>query len=126
MGIASKMPRKQRKAQATAPLHVRHKMISCHLEKQLMREHKTRSMPVRKGDTVKIIRGSEGIKGVEAKVANVDLRSKKLTLDGVTIAKADGKQKARPIDPSNCIITKLDLSDPLRKAKLEKLKEGTR
>ncbi|MEM2838889.1 MAG: 50S ribosomal protein L24 [Thermoplasmata archaeon] len=126
MRVTSKMPRKQRKMQANAPLHARHRMVSCHLERQLMNEYNTRSVPVRKGDTVKIIRGSEGIKGVEAKVSNVDLRSKKLTLDGITIAKADGTQKARPVDPSNCIITKLDLSDPVRKAKLEKLKEGAK
>jgi len=126
MRIASKMPRKQRKAQANAPLHARHKMVSCHLERQLFNEYKTRSLPVRKGDTVKIMRGSEGIRGVEAKVSNVDLRDKKLTLDGVTIAKADGTQKARPIEPSNCLITKLDLSDPIRKEKLEKLKGGAK
>jgi large subunit ribosomal protein L24 len=91
-----------------------------------MEEYKTRSLPVRKGDTVKIVRGSEGIKGVETKVSEVDLKRRKLILDGITIAKADGTQKARPVDPSNCIITKLDLSDPIRKSKLEKLKEGAK
>jgi large subunit ribosomal protein L24 len=126
MRISSKMPRKQRKAQANAPLHVRHRMVSCHLARQLMDEYKTRSLPVRKGDTVKIVRGSEGIKGVETKVSEVDLKRRKLILDGITIAKADGTQKARPVDPSNCIITKLDLSDPIRKSKLEKLKEGAK
>jgi len=126
MRVTSKMPRKQRKMQANAPLHARHRMVSCHLERRLMSEYNTRSVPVRKGDTVKIIRGSKGIKGVEAKISNVDLRSKKLILDGITIAKADGTQKARPVDPSNCIITKLDLSDPIRKAKLERHKEGAK
>jgi len=115
MKIASSLPRKQRKGQANAPLHIRHRMISCHLDRQLIKEYNVRSMPVRKGDTIKI-----------AKVANVDLKHMKLTLEGITIAKADGTQKAKPIVPSNCIITKLDLSDPLRKKKMEKLKEGAK
>jgi len=124
--IASSLARKQRKGQANAPLHIRHRMISCHLDRALRAEYSTRSISVRKGDTVKILRGSEGIKGMEAKVANVDLKELTLTLEGVTIAKADGTQKARPIQPSNCIITKLDLSDPWRKEKLSKIKEGSK
>ena len=126
MRITSVKPGKQRKARANAPLHTRHRMMACHLERSLMKEYNVRSLPVRKGDTVKIVRGGEGVRGVEAKVANVDLRSMKITVENITIAKADGTQKVRPIEPSNCIIMKLDLSDPLRKEKLAKLKEGSK
>ena len=124
MRITSVKPGKQRKARANAPLHTRHRMMACHLDRPLIKEYNVRSLPVKKGDTVKIVRGGEGVKGVEAKVANVDLRYMKLTIENITIPKADGTQKVRPIEPSNCIITKLDLSDPLRKEKLAKLKEG--
>ncbi len=124
MKIASAKPRKQRKGRANAPLHIRHRMIACHLDRPLRLEYSVRSVPVKKGDTVKILRGSEGVKGMEAKVANVDLKYLTLTLEGVTIPKADGTQKVRPIQPSNCIITKLDLSDPSRKDKLTKIKEA--
>ena len=126
MKIASSKPRKQRKGRAHAPLHTRHRMIACHLDRPLRLEYSTRSITVKKGDTVKILRGSEGIKGMEAKVAKVDLRYLTLTLEGVTIGKADGTQKARPIQPSNCIITKLELGDPQRKAKLNKIKEAAK
>lgn len=126
MKVASKRPGKQRKARANAPLHTRHRMITCHLDRPLRIEFRTRGFPVKKGDTVKILRGSEGVRGVEAKVANVDLRDLTLTLEGVTIPKADGTQKIRPIQPSNCIITKLDLSDPRRKEKLTKIKEASK
>jgi len=126
MKIASSLPRKQRKGRAHAPLHIRHRMIACHLDRALRNEYSTRSVPVKKGDTVKILRGSEGIKGMEAKVANVDLKHLTLTLEGVTIGKADSTQKARPIQPSNCVITKLDMSDPKRKEKLNKIKEGSK
>ena len=126
MKIASSKPRKQRKGRASAPLHTRHRMLACHLDRPLRLEYNTRSIPVKKGDTVKILRGSEGVKGREAKVANVDLRYLTLTLEGVTIPKADGTQKIRPIQPSNCIITKLDLSDPARKEKLNKIRGASK
>jgi large subunit ribosomal protein L24 len=126
MKIASHLPKKQRKGQAHAPLHTRHRMVSCHLDRPLKTEYGTRSLPVRKGDTVKVLRGGEGVKGTEAKVANVDLKNLKLTLEGITIAKADGTQKVKPIEPSNCLITKLDLSDPKRKEKLAQIKEASK
>jgi len=126
MKIASSKPNKQRKGRANAPLHIRHRMMACHLDRALRTEYNTRSISVKKGDTVKVLRGSEGIKGMEAKVVKVDLKDLTLTLEGVTIAKADGTQKARPVQPSNCIITKLDLSDPLRKEKLNKIKEASK
>lgn len=126
MKTSSKLPRKQRKAVINAPLHRRHRFVACHLDRSLIGEYNVRSVPVRKGDTVKIIRGAEGVRDVEAKVANVDLKNVKITLEGVTIAKADGTQKARLIEPSNCIITKLDLSDPSRKRKFARLKEGAK
>jgi len=125
MRKTSSLPRKQRKRLAQAPLHARHRMLSCHLDRPLIGEYNVRSLPVRKGDTVKILRGGEGIRGTEAKVASVDLGKIKLTIDNITMPKADGTQKAIMIDPSNCIITKLDLSDPIRKDKLTKLKEGS-
>jgi len=121
----SSTPGKQRKRRAEAPLHVKQRMVSCHLDRPLIREYNVRSMPVKKGDIVKIIRGGEGVRGTEAKVANVDLKKLKITIENITHAKADGTQKALPVDPSNCIITKLDLSDPLRKEKLTRLKEGS-
>lgn len=126
MKIASSKARKQRKGRANAPLHIRHRMIACHLDRALRTEYSTRSVSVKKGDTVKVLRGSEGIKGMEAKVADVDLKHLTLTLEAVTIAKADGTQKARPVQPSNCVITKLDMSDPKRKEKLNKIKEGSK
>ena len=36
-----------------------------------------------------------------------------------TSIKADGKETPRPVHPSNVLVTKLDLTDPYRKRKLE-------
>ncbi len=114
--------RKQRKARAHAPLHQKRRMVAAHLDSTLMREYNVRSLTVRRGDTVKVLRGGEGVKGMESKVAKVDLAECKIIIENVTVAKADGTQKQRVVDPSDVVITKLDLSDPWRKEKLDALK----
>ena len=115
---------KQRKARANAPLHLKKRMVAAHLSSALMSEYNVRSLPVRKGDTVKLLRGAKDFKASEAKVASVDLKSCKIIVENVTIPKADGTQKPRPVDPSDVLLTKLDLSDPWRKSKLDSLKGG--
>lgn len=124
MSTTSHKARKQRRAKVDAPLHRRRRMVSAHLDSSLMREYNIRSVPVRKGDTVKVIRGSSEIKGSENKVASVDLKNYKIIVENITIPKADGTQTERPVDPSDVIITKLDLSDSWRKRKLDSLKGG--
>lgn len=115
---------KQRKARANAPLHMKKRMVAAHLSSALMSEYNVRSLPVRKGDTVKLLRGAKDFKTSEAKVASVDLKSCKIIVENVTVPKADGTQKPRPVDPSDVMLTKLDLSDPWRKSKLDSLKGG--
>jgi large subunit ribosomal protein L24 len=122
--VASKKARKQRKAHWNAPLHKKRRMVSAHLDSALMTEYNVRSLPVRKGDTVKIIRGAKDFKTGEAKVANVDVKEMKIVIENITIPKADGTQKPKPVDPSDVLLTKLDLSDPWRKRKLDSLKEA--
>lgn len=114
-------PSKVRKKLFAAPLHKRRKLCSAHLAEELMLKYNLRSLQVRKGDTVKVMRGT--FKGKVSKVAGVDTRARKITLEGVTQAKADKTQVPLPIDPSNVLITKLDLSDPWRSKKLEARKE---
>ncbi len=118
----SKKPRKQRRAVYNAPLHRRRKMISSHLSSKYLEDAKRyypRSALVRKGDTVKIVRGS--FAGHIGKVEAVDTRSMRIIVDGATVAKADGTQIAAKVHPSNVIITKLDLSDPKRKRRFEEI-----
>jgi large subunit ribosomal protein L24 len=119
---SSTKARKQRKARANAPLHKKKRMVSAHLDSALMKEYNVRSVAVRKGDTVRVIRGDKDFKASEAKVASIDLKHMKLIIENITIPKADGTQKPKPVDPSNVLLTKLDLSDPWRKEKLDSLK----
>lgn len=123
--MASKQARKQRRVQHNAPLHVRRRMVASHLSEDLMGQYKTRSALVIAGDTVKVIRGDEKVRSMEGKVTSVDTMSGKVVIEGVTIAKADGTMKARPVHASNLIITKLNLKDPWRREKLEGIKEGS-
>jgi large subunit ribosomal protein L24 len=113
---------KQRKARANAPLHKKKRMVSAHLDSALMKEYNVRSVAVRKGDTVRVVRGDKDFKASEAKVASIDLKHMKLIIENITVPKADGTQKPKPVDPSNVLLTKLDLSDPWRKEKLDSLK----
>lgn len=118
----SKQPRKQRRSVYNAPLHRRRKMIASHLSSKYLEDAKRyypRSAVLRKGDTVRVVRGS--FAGHIGKVESVDTRAMRIAVDGATISKADGTQIASKIHPSNVIITRLDLSDPERKKKFEEL-----
>jgi large subunit ribosomal protein L24 len=100
-------------------------MLSSHLSEALSREFNRRSAQVNVGDTVKVLRGDEGVKGVEAKVTSVITKSGRIIIEGITIPKADGTMKARPVHASNVVITKLDLKDPMRKEKLQQTQGGS-
>ncbi len=124
--MPSKHARKQRKAQYNAPIHKRRKLVASHLTDALSKQYNRRSALVVEGDTVKVVRGDDVVKGVEGKVSKVDTKTGRLIIEGITMPKADNTQKARPVHASNVVITKLDLADPLRKAKLEKTAEASR
>ena len=114
----SSKPRKQRKWLTVSPLNSKQKMISSTLSKELRTKYKKRSAQVRKGDKVKVMRGD--YKGTIGEVTGVVLRDYKITIQGVTVKKADGTEKPRPMAPSNVMITELVLEDKARRAKLEK------
>jgi large subunit ribosomal protein L24 len=118
-------PSKQRKRLYNAPLHNKRKLISSHLEENLLLKYDKRAVPVVKGDTVRVMRGS--FKGHEDKVVKVLTKKSIIEIEGITMSKADGNKIAKPINPSNVIITKLNLTDKWRRMKLERgLSEETR
>ncbi|MDD1720465.1 MAG: 50S ribosomal protein L24 [Euryarchaeota archaeon] len=114
--VVSKHPRKQHKARARAPLHARQRFLRARLEKSLSKKYSRRSAQVRKGDTVKVMRGD--FRNHEGKIASVNLKRESIEVDGVTVHKADGSEVARPVHPSNVMITKLELKDKMRTRKL--------
>ena len=110
--ISSKQPRKQRKYRANAPLHKRRKMMGVHLSKELKEKHKKRTIPVRKGDKIKVLRGQ--FKGKIGKIETVMLSKYKVYVEGVEVKKVDGRASKYPIAPSNLIIIELNKSDKKR------------
>ncbi|HTP53607.1 MAG TPA: 50S ribosomal protein L24 [Thermoplasmata archaeon] len=109
-------PRRQRRALYTADTFERRKRMTVPLSRQLRTRFKTRSAPVRKGDTVRVRSGS--YKGREERVAKVDRRGYSVTLDNVTLKTAGEKLKPLPLRPSHLVITRLNLADPWRRRAL--------
>jgi large subunit ribosomal protein L24 len=115
-------PRKQRKRLFQAPLHMRYKQFSAPLSPELKASHNTRSVPVRVGDTVRIMRGDR--KGFEGKVTGVDRQKYRIFVEGITREKVDGSTIPVPIHPSKVMITRLNLDDKWRKKVLERKAKG--
>jgi len=114
-------PSKQRKMLFQAPAHIRHRLFAAHLSPELRASHLVKSLPVRSGDTVRILRGDH--KGFEGKISRVDLKKYRVYVEGLTREKVDGSTVFVPIHPSKVMITRLNLDDKWRKKILERKKE---
>ena len=108
-----KNPGKQRKKLFNAPAHIRHKQMAAPLSRELSASKGAKTLPVRKGDTVRIMRGDN--KGFEGKVSRVDLKKYRLYMEGLTREKVDGTNIFLPIHPSKVEIRNLNLDDKYRK-----------
>jgi ribosomal protein uL24 len=100
----------QRKAQILAPLHKKQDMMSAHVSKDLRKIVGKRSLHLKKGYQVKVLRGEN--KGKEGKVTRVFLKIGKINVEGISAKKADGKDVLLRMDPSNVLITKLEAEAP--------------
>jgi large subunit ribosomal protein L24 len=120
MKTTSSKPSVQRKLFYNAPMHLRRKFLSARLSKELREKYGVKTLPVRKGDTVKIMRGDYA--GVEGKVSEVDLKKIRIYIDNVTREKTSGSTVKVPIHPSKVMIIGLNLDDKWRVESLEKKK----
>lgn len=114
----SKQPRKQRKLIYNAPLHIRHKLMSVKLSEELREQYKRRSLPVKKGDTIKVMRGD--FKDHEGKIEKVDLKNYRVMIEGMSVQKPDGNKVYHSVHPSNVMIIELDLEDDERNEIIER------
>jgi large subunit ribosomal protein L24 len=110
--IGSRQPRKQRKYLANAPLHLRHKLMSAHLSKELRKKYGKRNFPLKKGDSVKVMRGE--YKKKTGKIENVNMGKLKVLLEGVFKSKKDGTKIKVYFQPSNLMITEINTDDKKR------------
>eukprot|EP01060_Flectonema_neradi_P017404 TRINITY_DN24294_c0_g1_i1.p1 TRINITY_DN24294_c0_g1~~TRINITY_DN24294_c0_g1_i1.p1 ORF type:complete len:135 (+),score=17.79 TRINITY_DN24294_c0_g1_i1:55-459(+) len=114
--------RKQRKAHFTAPSHVRRVIMSSALAEDLRTKHHVRSVPVRKGDEVKVIRGSH--KGRDGKVVACYRKKWAIHVEKISREKANGTSVAIPIHPSNVQIIRLKMDND-RKSLLSRKDRST-
>ena len=117
---ASKKPRKQRKYRYQAPLHIKQKFMIARLSKELQKKYNIKRIQVKKGDTVKIMRGQFQKK--TGKVNAVNLKKERVFVENAHYIKKDGAKSFYQIHPSNLLITELIIEDKKRKNKLERKK----
>jgi len=118
---AVKKPGKQRKRLFNAPAHLRHKLMAAPLSPQLISSKGAKTLPVRKGDTVRIMRGDHT--GFEGKISRVDLKRYRIFIEGLTREKVDGTNIFVSVHPSKVMISNLKLDDKWRKGIVERKKE---
>ena len=100
----SKQPRKKRKQRYCAPLHAASKFLHANLSKELRKKLGRRSALVRRGDTVKLMRGAHRKK--TGKVAEVDYKRHAVFVEGITMQGRKSKTRSFvPLDASNLQIT---------------------
>lgn len=118
---SSAQPRKQRLSLYQAPLHLRHKLLNAKLSPELRKKLGVKRLPIRKGDTVMILRGD--FKGVTGKVVKVDLKKVRIYVEGATRTNSRGQTVYYPIHPSKVMITDIDTSDKKRQKIIERRKK---
>ena len=110
--VSSTRPSKQRKYAHEAPLHLKHKFLNATLSKELRKQHGKRSVPLRKGDEVLVMRGKFAKQ--TAKVLDIDLKNSRVTLENISRQKKDGNKLAVIFHPSSLMIKSLSLDDKMR------------
>lgn len=116
----SVQPRKQHKYLHNAPLHTRQKLFGTHLSKALASQHGVKTLPVRKGDIVKVMRGQ--FRKKSGKVTRVDLKKGCIYIEGIEQVRKDGTKSFYPINPSKIMLTELNMDDKERKKIIERRK----
>src|SRR3989344_7542006 len=119
--LSSPQVRKQRKYRYNAQLHLRHKFLSAQLSKDLRKKYGKRSLPLRKGDEVLVMRGQ--FKKKKAKVVSVDLATSRVILEGIQRSKRDGTKIGAPLHPRAVQIQTLALEDKERIVSLERARK---
>ena len=93
-------------------LHRRRKLLAVPLSPELKGKYGCRSLPVRKGDRVKLTHGD--FKGLEGEVTEVDLKRSRISIDSVKTTKADESEVPQFVHPSNAMIIRLAAGDKVR------------
>jgi large subunit ribosomal protein L24 len=95
-------------------------MMAAPLSPELISQRGIKALPVRKGDSVRVVRGDH--RGFDGKVSRIDLKHYRVYLEGLTREKVDGTTVFVALHPSKIMIRTLNLDDKVRKALLERKK----
>jgi len=98
----------ERKRFYEAKMHEKTKRMHVHLSKDLRQKlkQKKRSVLVRVGDKIKIMRGPG--KGKTAKVVRVSHLKMKVYVEGITARTAKGREVMKALQPSNMLLVELE------------------
>lgn len=113
--------RKCRKAHFGATSHLRYKLLSANLSKDLRGKYSAKSLPVRRDDEVLVVRGD--YKDSKGRVSAVYRKRWCIYVDKVSETKQNGATVKIPLNPSNVVLTKLKLT-PDRQALLDRKTAG--
>ena len=125
--VSSKKPKKQRRALKNVKNHQVSKLFTAPIAKSLQEIYGIKRIPVRVGDSVRIIKGE--FVGIEGKVNSLDKKTRKLIIEEATLQKKSGENYFVPISVSNVIITEFETEkagnkiDPWREDKIIARKE---
>ena len=97
-------------------LALRSKLMSSHLSKDLRAAHERRSVRVVVGDSVSVMRGT--YRNATGKVDKVD-PTRGVVIGGMKEEKRAGEKFDVYINPSNLLVTSLNLDDKWRAAKIK-------
>ncbi|XP_060050536.1 large ribosomal subunit protein uL24-like [Erinaceus europaeus] len=110
---------KNRKRHFSAPSHIRRKIMSSPLSKEMRQKYNVRSMPIHKDNEVQVVRGH--YKGQQiGKV--VQVYRKVIYIERVQQEKANGTTIHVGIHPSKVVITRLKLDKDRKKILEHKVK----
>jgi large subunit ribosomal protein L24 len=87
-------------------------MLSARLSDDLTERYKVRRIPLRTGDTVRIMRGE--FADLVGKVEKVEYSTGRIFVEGMTREKTAGVSSKLPVHSSKVLITNLNLSDKWR------------
>merc|ERR1711976_906624 len=116
------LPKKNRKRHFQAPSHIRRKIMSAPLCKELRQKYNIRSMPIRREDEISVVRGHYK-SSLVSKVLQVYRKKYVIHVDRISREKANGSSVHVGIHPSKVVIMKLKM-DKDRKRLLERRFQG--
>ena len=102
-------------------MHIKGKFLNAVLSKELRKKYGKKSLRARKGDKVRIMRGS--FKKKEGAIERVDTKKGVVYVSKIEVEKKEGSKVPRPVQPSNIMILELNLDDKMRRKMLERGKE---